>query len=116
MHSGLRTYLALALALLLAFTGQTMAMVRTAPAPVGEMVLCTGAGPVTVQIGADGQPTDGAPRHLCQDCALHFFTAVLPPVQDEGPAPRIVRPSSVREALASNVPVTRRPTARGPPA
>jgi hypothetical protein len=115
MHSGLRTYLALALSLLLVLTGQTMALARSAAAPVGEMVLCTGTGPVTVQLDADGRPTDGT-NHLCPDCALHFFTAVLPPAQDAVRVPRAVRPSSVREALASVVPVVRRPTARGPPA
>jgi hypothetical protein len=115
MQPRVRTYLALALSLLLVLTGQTMALARSAADPVGEMVLCTGSGPVTVQLDSDGRPTDGS-RHLCPDCALHFFTAVLPPARDAVLVPRIVRPSSVREALASVVPVVRRPAARDPPA
>ena len=66
-----RAYLGLALALVLTLTGQTMALARTAPDPAGHMVLCTGTGPVTVLIDAEGQPTGAV--HICPDCALSLL-------------------------------------------
>jgi len=59
----------LILAIILAFTSQTMAVARGASAATGQMVLCTGTGTVSVYTDAQGQPT-GAP-HFCPDCALN---------------------------------------------
>jgi hypothetical protein len=66
-----RTYLALALAFVLTLTAQNMALARSAPDPAGRMVLCTGMGPVTVLVDAEGQPTGAV--HICPDCALSLF-------------------------------------------
>lgn len=66
-----RTYLAVALALVLTLTAQGMALARTAPDPAGQMVLCTGTGPVTVLVDAEGQPTGAV--HICPECALSLF-------------------------------------------
>ena len=63
---------------LLAATGQTMATARGTSAATGQMVICTGQGPVTVYIDAEGQPT--AASHLCPDCILSHMVAVLPEV------------------------------------
>lgn len=57
---------ALGLCLLLALTSLTMAAARGAAQPVGQIVLCTGAGPVSVPVDATGKPT--GPSHLCPDC------------------------------------------------
>jgi hypothetical protein len=80
MTGALRTYLALALTLLLALTSQTMAVAQGAPHPVGQAVLCTGTGPVTVLVDAEGQPTGKV--HICPDCALGVMDGVLPPQAD----------------------------------
>lgn len=56
---------------MLAFTGLSMAVARGAPGPAGEMVICTGQGPVMIYLDAEGQPVD-AP-HLCPDGALSLI-------------------------------------------
>ena len=74
MRRILRPYLGLLLALMLALTGQSMAMARGASSPVGEMELCTGTGPITILVDENGQPT--GPAHICPDCALSLFAAI----------------------------------------
>lgn len=37
----------------------------------GAMVLCTGTGPISVVIGADGEPM--GPMPICPDCAFSFL-------------------------------------------
>ena len=69
----LRSLSALVLALMLALTGQSMAVARGASAAMGQMVLCTGAGPVAIYVDAQGKPTS-AP-HICPDSALNVAMA-----------------------------------------
>ncbi|MGX0976645.1 hypothetical protein ACSSVY_002365 [Roseovarius sp. MBR-51] len=69
-----RPILALGLCLLLALTSQSLAVARGAAQPVGEIVLCTGTGPVTVTVDGEGQPV--VTPHLCPDC-LPGFAVVL---------------------------------------
>ena len=69
----LRSLSALVLALMLALTGQSMAVARGASAATGQMVLCTGAGPVAIYVDAQGKPTS-AP-HICPDSALNVAMA-----------------------------------------
>ena len=83
MMTPLRPILALCLCALLALTSQTMAVARGAPTPAGTMLLCTGTGPVTVLVDADGKPTGAV--HICPDCALGLFDAVATVTPD---APR----------------------------
>lgn len=66
-----RTYLAIFLAAVLALTGQSMAVMRGMASASGEMVICTGTGPITVQVDENGQPV--GPPHICPDCALSLF-------------------------------------------
>jgi hypothetical protein len=73
----LRTYLSIALALMLALTGQSMAIARGTSDSAGQMVLCTGTGLITVFVDENGDPT-GAP-YICPDCALNFLTATTLP-------------------------------------
>lgn len=73
----LRTLIALLLALMLALTSQSMAVARGAAAATGQMVLCTGAGPVAIYTDAQGQPTQ-AP-HICPDAALNVVLAHAAP-------------------------------------
>ena len=70
----LRPFFGLFLALVLTITAQTMAVARGVDAPAGEMVLCTGSGPVVVQFDAEGNPV--GPMHYCPDCALALFDMV----------------------------------------
>ena len=53
-----------------------MALARTAPAPAGEIVLCTGSGAATVAVDAQGRPTGAV--HICPDCALSLFDLPAP--------------------------------------
>ncbi|MFV0512694.1 MAG: hypothetical protein ACK5MY_03515 [Jhaorihella sp.] len=107
------TYLAIALALLLSVTGQTMAVARGSAASVGEMVLCTGTGPVTVYVDEDGQPTK--PPYVCPECVMHLVVAALP--SDPAPVrlPRTECPFPVRDALVDTARSVFRATARSPP-
>ncbi|MBB94403.1 MAG: hypothetical protein CML68_07365 [Rhodobacteraceae bacterium] len=82
IRSGLQAVL---LSALLVLTGQALAHARGAPLPVGLVQLCTGSGPVMVQVDADGQPVD-AP-HYCPEGALSLLQAVaFAPPLDAVPA------------------------------
>lgn len=76
MKRCLRPFFGLFLALVLTITAQTMAVARSADVPAGEMVLCTGSGPVVVQFDAEGNPV--GPVHYCPDCALALFDMAVP--------------------------------------
>lgn len=67
----LRTFFGLFLAFVLSVTAQSMAIARTSASPTGDMILCTGTGPVTIQVDAEGNPT--GPAHICPDCAISIF-------------------------------------------
>lgn len=64
---------ALSLALLIGLTGYEAAVARGTAAPVGQMVICTGQGLMTVAVDAEGQPI--GPVHVCPDAVLGFFAA-----------------------------------------
>lgn len=79
-----RSFIAVLLAFVLGLTSQSMAVARGASAATGQMVLCTGTGPVAIYLDADGQPTS-AP-HICPDAALNVLvdgaiTLLDPPAQ-----------------------------------
>ncbi|MEL7211636.1 MAG: hypothetical protein AAGK92_03170 [Pseudomonadota bacterium] len=61
---------------LMVLTSASLAVARAAPDAAGQMVLCTGNGPVVVHFDADGEPV-GAP-HYCPDCAMSLLAAVAP--------------------------------------
>jgi len=74
MTHAFRPFAALALALLLVFTAQSMAAARGMPGAAGAVVLCTGTGPVTILTDAEGQPV--GPAHICPECTLSLIVAV----------------------------------------
>ncbi|WP_152464279.1 hypothetical protein [Sulfitobacter sp. THAF37] len=75
----MRTFSSFLLALMLALTSQSMAVARGSAAATGQLVLCTGTGPLAVYVDAQGNPT-GAP-HICPDSALNIvFAGDVPPV------------------------------------
>jgi hypothetical protein len=76
MHGRLRQLLVFAFCGILALTGQIMAVARGSSAATGEMVLCTGSGPVTIYTDGSGKPT--AAPHICPDCLTPALSAVLP--------------------------------------
>lgn len=109
----IRQALTLLLVLLLVTTSQSMAVARGSAAAVGQMVICTGSGPVAVFLDAEGRPTN-AP-HLCPDSTL-----VAPGVAAGQAAPRVARlrvhvPGP--QAAASAAPIRPRalPPSRAPP-
>lgn len=73
MKHGLCAHLAAALALLLLVTGQGMALARGMPGPAGQMVICTGSGPVMVALDGTGRPA--GPAVICPDAALSLIQA-----------------------------------------
>lgn len=105
---------ALALALLLVLTAQSMAVARGTPGAAGSIVLCTGTGPVTILTDAEGQPL--APAHVCPDCTLSLIATVA------HIAPEASRPLGRAEALVLPPAITvlqrsvRPFSARDPPA
>lgn len=63
---------------LIAVTAQSAAIARAMPDPSGQMVICTGTGPVMVDTDQDGNPIS-AP-HICPDFALSLLLALdIPP-------------------------------------
>lgn len=72
------TSLAMVLMLMLALTSVTMSSNRGQTRnAAGQIVLCTGTGPVSVQVDKNGQPIE--PVHICPDCALAMFAALIDP-------------------------------------
>ncbi|MDQ2094778.1 hypothetical protein [Rhodalgimonas zhirmunskyi] len=91
-----RIYIGLFLSAVLALTGQSMAVMRGMPGAAGEIVLCTGTGPLTVQVDENGQPV--GPAHICPDCALSLFAYA----DHQPPAP--ARPMARGLRIAALVP------------
>lgn len=84
MTTPLRTYLALLLSLMLVVTSHSMAVARGMPGPAGQMVICTGTGPVMISVDEDGQPT--GPAHICPDAALSLIQVAF-----DSPPPAVAR-------------------------
>lgn len=109
----IRLITCLALALVLALTSQSMAVARGSAAATGQIVLCTGAGPVAIYVDAEGQPTH-AP-HICPDSALNVLFEVAKPVLR---SPMRVVAFEVVPAYLPSPPTPARidvPPSRGPP-
>ena len=64
------------LVVLIVLTAQSAAAARTMPDATGQMVICTGTGPMMIFVDADGMPT-GAPQ-ICPEYALSLIVAVAP--------------------------------------
>lgn len=87
-----------ALSAMLTLTGQSMAVARGASAATGQMVICSGMGPVVVYTDAQGRPT--AAPHVCPDCMLVLSFDVVQQVTV--PAGRIL-PQRLGVALGHRV-------------
>ncbi|WP_299659052.1 hypothetical protein [uncultured Ruegeria sp.] len=114
MSGYFRRFLPFLLSLLVILTGQGLAVSRGIDRAVGQMVLCTGTGPVVVYMDAGGQPTQ-AP-HYCPDYALALLGAVHQAQADIPPAPVRAQPELARGDRGQiSAPLPQRP-ARAPPA
>ena len=80
----LRRYTALLLAAALLLTGHSAAASRFARDATGQVILCTGTGPVTVYVDENGEPT-GTP-HICPDCINHILDLAQSPMVFLAPA------------------------------
>ena len=72
----LRQFLIICLALTLVLTSSAMAVARIKTDSVGNIIICTGKGPMSVAVDADGQPI--GPTHICPDCLQNALDAVTP--------------------------------------
>jgi hypothetical protein len=109
----LHPILGLALCLVLALTSQSLVVARGGAQPVGQIVLCTGTGPVTIAVDADGQPV--AAQHLCPDCLPGFAVVLVsPPTLGlwQGPERRMGTVAMGRHAVTRGQPPS---VARAPP-
>ena len=110
----IRVFVALAFTLALAVASVTAAAARGTGAGGVTITICTGRGPETIVLGADGQPAK--PRVLCPDC-----TAALGPALMAGPVPapmpreRAFQPSSPPQPAPVRAAPTGLPGARAPP-
>lgn len=72
----MRNQIAILLVAVLVLTGHSMAVARGMPTASGQMVLCTGEGPLVVPVDEQGNPT--GPAHICPDCSLTVLDYVVP--------------------------------------
>lgn len=97
----------------LLITAQTMAVARGQVMVAGQIVLCTGTGPMAVWVDENGAPME-AP-HLCPDCALTVFDVADAspdwPLQDA----RLVPVAHLWQRVAGLSQAGVAPQARGPP-
>jgi hypothetical protein len=79
----IRHSLSALLVALLILTAQSMAVARGSSMIAGQIVLCTGTGPVIVNTDRNGAPV--APAHVCPDCVISFGVDVAPVVAPAQP-------------------------------
>lgn len=113
MMVSLRPFLAVCLALSLCLTAQGLAMSRGVSTATGQMVICTGNGPVSIHVDASGQPAP-APKY-CPDFALSVLGALA-----VGAIREPVPPAGSGRALPTGMPwpgiaAVLSPRARAPP-
>lgn len=107
------SFLSIVLSLLLALTAQSVAASRGMDRALGQMVLCTGTGPVLVYMDEHGQPTK-AP-HYCPDYALSLLGAVFADQPPHPSAPDRVQPGPLRGTSNLVAALVHGQSARGPP-
>lgn len=67
----MRPYFALLLTAVLVVTGLSVGATRAQSDVADPVVLCTGAGPVTIYLDENGEPTGQS--HVCPDCVLNLL-------------------------------------------
>jgi hypothetical protein len=105
--------LSIVLTLLVAVTAIHAGAMRGQAKAAGLIVLCTGSGPVSVAVDADGQPVGST--HVCPDCVMSVIAAA------DGSASLPRRIAMARRLCFGPTPMAgrsrhlARPCARGPP-
>ena len=113
MRRVFRTYLGFALVLLLLLTSQSMAVARGARGAVGLTELCTGSGPVMVQVDDTGAPV--GPPHFCPDYALTLLVDASAPQSLADPVWLQARLTGCFVPVVAETRVLTRACARAPP-
>lgn len=113
MRLRLPSYLTLLLVLAVTLTAHSAGAMRGMRDATGQMVICSGSGPVVVYVDSDGQPAR-AP-HDCPDCIAQGLDALAPFQQPHPIAPEPMRRivQSDRARIQSRMPL--RASARSPP-
>lgn len=102
------------LAVALVLTAQAAAVARGQPEPVGEMVICTTGGLITVAVDAEGNPV--GPAHVCPE-ATAGLVAPLQTAHGVTPGATVIMDTDVFAARPAPRGHGLRPaTARDPPA
>ena len=113
MKRSLRPHIGAFLAVMLAVTGQSMAVARGMPNAAGEIILCTGAGAVSILVDENGQPAEKL--HICPDFALTLFAQAAEqpalPARPLGAVEKLAPALQSFKASARDI----EPSARGPP-
>jgi len=107
------SYLTLLLVLAVTLTAHSAGAMRGMRDAAGQIVICTGTGPVVIYVDADGQPAR-APEN-CPDCIMLGMDAMAPPVhmQLAMRGPRGKAQPLVSDRIQSRMPL--RACARAPP-
>lgn len=78
MRALLKRWAPAALILVLVATAQAAAVARAMPGSSGYAVICTGSGPVMVELGENGEPVS---RRYCPEGALVLLAALSAPAE-----------------------------------
>ncbi|MDO9525071.1 MAG: hypothetical protein Q7J57_05950 [Gemmobacter sp.] len=112
-----RSLAAFCLAIVLVCTSVTMAVargqMRMTTATGTMLVICSGAGPMSITLDMDGNPV--GPMHVCPDCALGMIADDVPPVSLPVPPATGTRISWIAQGQGLGARPTGPPQARGPP-
>ncbi|KIC34303.1 hypothetical protein [Leisingera sp. ANG-S5] len=114
MIPALRIFLGLFLALTVALTAHSAAARQGERDAAGQMVICTGTGPVTIYVDSDGQPAK--PPHNCPDCVMHVLDAVAQPAGLVLPVEICGTVTGDQHAALASVQHILQASARAPPA
>lgn len=114
MIPALRIFLGLFLALTVALTAHSAAARQGERNAAGQMVICTGTGPVTIYVDSEGQPAK--PPHNCPDCVMHVLDAVAPPAGLLPPVEVSSEVAADQQAALASVQQILQASARAPPA
>lgn len=114
MMQRLRIYVGIFLSLTVVLTAHSAAAMRGAQDAAGQMVICTGTGPVAIYVDSEGQPVPTP--HYCPDCVMHLLDAAAA-ASAAGPVPAdiLVRVDLAEVDLPVYSSCGRCGFARGPP-
>ena len=108
-----RRYIGLFLAAALLLTGHSASASRFERDATGQVVLCTGAGPVSVYVDENGTPT--GPPHFCPDCITHLLDLVQDRPAWGAPTRAVRQATDLAPRAQCSLASERRACARAPP-